>query len=253
MKVVYHEDFNQVYTSDPAAGEGRLRSAESALRGKVEFVRPQPAAREDILAIHSEPHLRSVEWEGIYDIAALAAGGAIKAAEIGLTEPCFALIRPPGHHASRDDSWGFCYFNNMAIALHKLKWQGKIRQAFILDFDLHFGDGTVNILGGQGWTTILNPDRQNRRDYLKMVERALEVTDADMIAASAGFDNHEKDWGGLLKTEDYAAMGSMMRAAARRNGGGCFGILEGGYNHKVLGQNVLAFVEGLQGKARPDS
>lgn len=247
MKVVYHQDFNRVYTSDPAAAEGRIWAVENALRGKVTFVEPQPASREDILSVHSDEHVRSVEWEGIYNIAALAAGGAILASEIGLTEPCFAVIRPPGHHASRDDAWGFCYFNNMAIALHRLKWQGKIKQAFVLDFDLHFGDGNVNILGNQAWVTILNPNRQNRSDYLTMVEKALAQTDADMIAASAGFDNHEKDWGGLLKTEDYTVMGRLMREAARRNKGGCFGILEGGYNHKVLGQNVLAFVEGLQG------
>lgn len=66
-----------------------------------------------------------------------------------------------------------------------------------------------------------------------------------MIAVSAGFDNHEDDWGGLLKTEDYKYMGSLVRAAAFRNHGGCFGILEGGYNHSVLGKNVLAFIEGL--------
>jgi acetoin utilization deacetylase AcuC-like enzyme len=51
-----------------------------------------------------------------------------------------------------------------------------------------------------------------------------------------------------LKTEDYAFMGRLMKEAAQRNNGGCFGILEGGYNHKVLGGNVWAFVEGLQGK-----
>ena len=53
------------------------------------------------------------------------------------------------------------------------------------------------------------------------------------------------DWGGLLKTEDYTTMGKWVREAARRNAGGCFGILEGGYNHSVLGKNVLAFIEGL--------
>ena len=68
-----------------------------------------------------------------------------------------------------------------------------------------------------------------------------------MIAASAGFDNHENDWGGLLKTEDYTFMGRLMKEAAQRNRGGCFGILEGGYNHGVLGINVLAFIEGLNG------
>lgn len=149
MKVVFHEDFKKVYTSDPAASAGRMEAVKNALEGKVEFVEPVPASKDDILRLHTPEHVRYVEREGIYDIAALAAGGAIKAAEIGLTEPCFALIRPPGHHASADSSWGFCYFNNMAIALEKLKREGKIKKAFILDFDLHFGDGNVNLLGGK--------------------------------------------------------------------------------------------------------
>ncbi|MFZ3104486.1 MAG: histone deacetylase family protein [Smithella sp.] len=246
MKVVYHEDYNEVYSSDPASASGRIQAVEMALRGKVTFVEPSTATKEDILKIHTPDHVRSVEREGVYDIAALAAGGAIKAAQIGLTEPCFALIRPPGHHASAGSAWGFCYFNNMAIALEKLRSESKIKKAFILDFDLHFGDGNVNILGNKGYVTIYNPASSNRNEYLKNVQDALAETDADMVAVSAGFDNHEADWGGLLKTEDYKYMGKLVRETAKRNNGGCFGILEGGYNHSVLGKNVLAFVEGLE-------
>jgi acetoin utilization deacetylase AcuC-like enzyme len=248
MKVVYHENYNEVYSSDPASAPGRIQAVEMALRGKVSFVEPSPAAREDILRAHTKEHITSVEREGVYEIAALAAGGAIKAAQIGLTEPCFAVIRPPGHHASSGSAWGFCYFNNMAIALEKLKSEGKIKKAFILDFDLHFGDGNVNILGNKGYVNILNPTASGRNEYLKQVQNDLAETDADMIAVSAGFDNHEADWGGLFKTEDYKYMGGLVREAARRNNGGCFGILEGGYNHSVLGKNVLAFIEGLETK-----
>lgn len=246
MKVVYHENYNQVYASDPAAAPGRIQVIESELKEKVSFVTPVAAGREDIERVHTPEHIRSVEREGVYYNAALAAGGAIMAAEIGLTEPCFALIRPPGHHASSASAWGFCYFNNMAIALEKLKGEGKINKAFILDFDLHFGDGNVNILGRKGYITILNPGSENRLDYLNTVETALAKTEADMIAVSAGFDNHEEDWGGLLKTEDYTFMARLVRQTAQRNKGGCFGILEGGYNHQVLGRNVLAFIQGLE-------
>ncbi len=248
MKVVYHEDYNEIYSSDPASAAGRMQAVEMALRGKVTFVTPVAATKEDILKVHTSEHVKSVEREGVYDIAALAAGGAIKAAEIGVEEPCFAVIRPPGHHASAGSAWGFCYFNNMSIALEKLKSEGKIRKAFILDFDLHYGDGNVNILGNKGYVTILNPASSNRNEYLKNVLNDLERTDADMIAVSAGFDNHEDDWGGLLKTEDYRYMGKLVSEAARHNKGGCFGILEGGYNHSVLGKNVLAFIEGLEEK-----
>jgi acetoin utilization deacetylase AcuC-like enzyme len=245
MKVVYHENFNQVYTSDPAAAAGRMEAVVDVLKGRVTFVEPEPAEQEDIERVHTAGHIASVKRKGLYEIAALAAGGAIKAAEIGLTEPCFGLIRPPGHHASANRSWGFCYFNNMATALENLKTREKIERAFVLDFDLHFGDGNVNILETKGYVSLLNPPERDRRSYLEAVEEALAETDADMIAASAGFDHHVDDWGGLLKTEDYALMGRWMGEAARRNSGGCFGILEGGYNHSVLGKNVLFFIEGL--------
>jgi len=248
MKVVYSQEYKQVYSSDPASSPGRIEAIEFALAGKVNYIEPQPASEEDIGLIHTPRHIAEVRREGVYDIAALAAGGAIKAAEVGLSEPCFAVIRPPGHHASADSAWGFCYFNNMAVALVKLKRKDKIKKAFILDFDLHVGDGNINTLEPKGFVTILNPGGSDRSEYLKTVTNALNKTDADMIAVSAGFDNHEDDWGGLLRTEDYTYMGKLVRETARRNNGGCFGILEGGYNHAVLGKNVLAFIEGLDGE-----
>ena len=247
MKVIYHKDFLQNYTMDPAAADGRIEAVIEEIQGRVTLVDAVPATEEDIAAVHTRAHMDMVRRDGVYDIAALAAGGAIQAAEIGLAEPCFALIRPPGHHASQGSCWGFCYFNNMAIALTSLKRQNKLQKAFILDFDLHVGDGNINILGKTGYVTILNPGGLDRNEYLKTVANALEKTDADMIAVSAGFDNHEADWGGLLATEDYTTMGRLVREAALRNQGGCFGILEGGYNHAVLGKNVLAFIEGLSG------
>ncbi len=245
MKVVYSPEYKQVYSYDPASNPGRIEAIEFALAGKVDYIEPQPASEEDIAAVHTEKHIASVRREGVYEIAALAAGGAMTAARIGLSEPCFAVIRPPGHHASADSAWGFCYFNNMAVAIEKLIRDGKIKKVFILDFDLHVGDGNINILGHRGYATILNPGGQDRNAYLRDVQNALGETDADMIAVSAGFDNHENDWGGLLKTEDYRWMGRLVHEAAHRNEGGCFGILEGGYNHAVLGKNVLAFIEGL--------
>ena len=185
--------------------------------------------------------------EAVYDIAALAAGGAIQAAEIGLQEPCFALIRPPGHHASKGSAWGFCYFNNMAVALEKLKRENRIQSAFVLDIDLHFGDGTVNILEESGYVTIFNPSASNPGGYLKSVQDHLFSSKVDLIGVSAGFDNHAEDWGGLLSTADYKEIGRLVKEASIKYGGGCFAILEGGYNHRVLGQNVMAFIEGMEG------
>ena len=245
MKVYFHHDFYEQYTSDPAAESGRMEAIVDELSTEFELFECQPATEEDLLAAHSSGHLNWVHSQGLYDIAALAAGGAIEAALQSLSEPSFGLIRPPGHHASATSCWGFCYFNNMAVSLLRLKRDELINQAFVLDFDLHFGDGNVDILGNQPWVEILNPDAPDRDTYLKKLQSDLERTSADIIAVSAGFDYHVNDWGGLLLSSDYKIMGQWVRAAAERNGGGCYGILEGGYNHNVLGSNVLAFIEGL--------
>ena len=246
MKVFFHERFHDEYTSDPAAAPGRIAAVVTALQGRVDFVTAEPAEAGDILAVHEPAHVEAVKRQGLYEIAALAAGGAVQAAESGLVEPCFALIRPPGHHASAGSAWGFCYFNNMAIALERLHRKGAIASAFVLDFDLHFGDGTVNILGGKGYATILNPSSGEPRAYIASVEESLASQTWDIIGVSAGFDNHVADWGGLLATDDYRTMGRLVRRAALRSKGGCFAVLEGGYNHEVLGGNVLAFIEGME-------
>ena len=245
MKVVFHEDFYQVYTGDPAAATGRMEAVVEIIEPHVEFVSAEPVFRQHITAVHTAMHIQHVENQGLYEIAALSAGGAVQAAQIGLIEPCFSLIRPPGHHASADSAWGFCYFNNMAVALETLRGQKKIESACVLDIDLHFGDGTVNILGNRNWVTVINVDAHTRSHYLKEVEEAMKNCRVDLIGISAGVDNHFEDWGGLLYTEDYEEIGYRVRSAAVRRGGGCFAILEGGYNHKVLGENVLALIEGM--------
>ena len=245
MKVVFHEDFYQVYASDPAAAPGRLEAVVQVIAPEVEFVAAEPASVEDIAAVHTDSLIESINRQGLFPITALAAGGALQAASIGLSEPCFGLIRPPGHHASSGSCWGFCYFNNMAIALTRLKRTGKISRAYVLDIDLHFGDGTVNILEDEAWVTVHNVTTHTRDVYMGEVADEMEHCQTDIIGISAGFDNHEEDWGGTLTTEDYKEIGRMVRGAAERCGGGCFGILEGGYNHQVLGHNVLALIRGL--------
>jgi acetoin utilization deacetylase AcuC-like enzyme len=247
MRVFTHDDFKDVYTSDPAASPGRIEAVLEAIRGEVEFEPALPADRDDILAVHTKSLVQRVENEGLYNIASLAAGAAIQTAAAGLKGPAFGLVRPPGHHASADYHWGFCYFNNMAVALEHLWSKGFIKRAHVLDFDLHYGDGTVNILGGKDYVSIHNPDESDRGHYLKGVAARLDDLNVDIIGVSAGFDNHIEDWGRLLHTEDYQEMGRMVHDRCRKLGIGCFGLLEGGYNHSVLGRNVLAFLRGLQG------
>ena len=156
MKVVFHEDFYQVYTSDPASAPGRMEAVMEVIGPRVALIEAQPAPERAIAAVHTEAYLAQVKRQGLYPLAALAAGGAIQAARCGLSEPCFALVRPPGHHASAESAWGFCYFNNMAIALESLRRAGRIQTAYVLDIDLHFGDGTVNILESKNYVSTVS-------------------------------------------------------------------------------------------------
>ncbi len=243
MKIVFHPKFYEVYTSDPAAEAGRMESIINELKD-YEFVEPEPATKDDILLVHTPEHFEYVKSEPkIFEVAILAVGGAIKASEISFTEPAFAAIRPPGHHASPDSSWGFCYFNNIAIAVKKLIKTGKILKAVIVDFDLHFGDGTAN-------TFENDPNVQYfhmKGGDINGIAEFLEKRDYDIVAVSAGFDRHKDDWGGILETEDYREIGKIVKEySIGKCEGRRFAVLEGGYNHSVLGKNVKAFVEGLE-------
>jgi len=250
LKVVYHERFKAVYSSDPAAQLGRTESIYNELIGRFEFVKPEPAREEDLLLVHGKSHVEYVKANPVlYEIASLAVGGAIKASEIALTgEPAFGLIRPPGHHASPDSSWGFCYFNNIAISIEKLRREDKIDRATIVDIDLHYGDGTANIFQGVGEVTYFHPEAANRQTFLDEIARFLAARKdrVDIVAVSAGFDRHEQDWGGMLKTDDYFTIGKMIKKFAEKAcNGKRYAVLEGGYNHMVLGKNVKAFLEGF--------
>ena len=217
MKVIFHEDFYKVYTSDPAASAGRMESVVEVIESTVEFVRARPVTQADIEQVHTKRHMDYVRSTGLYEIACLAAGGAVQAARIGLVEPAFGLIRPPGHHASADSSWGFCFFNHMAVALQALKNKGQIKTAYVLDIDLHYGDGTVNILESKNYATVHNVEAPDRQSFLGEIEEELNNCQVDLIGISAGFDNHRDDWGGLLLTEDYFKIGQLVKAAARRS------------------------------------
>ena len=249
MKVIFHPRFYEVYTSDPAAAPGRMEPMVKALEKEFELIEPAPASERDLERVHGKNHIQSVKGEPqVYELGILAAGGAILAAEMAFKDqPAFALIRPPGHHASPHSCWGFCYFNNIAIAIKKLISEKKIQNALILDFDLHFGDGTSNTFGGSQSVSYFHPEGTHREGFLEEVKRSLQTERPyDIIAISAGFDRHEDDWGGLLKSEDYLTIGkwakeiSLERCRGRR-----FGVLEGGYNHSVLGRNVKSFIHGL--------
>lgn len=247
MKIVYHENFTRVYCSDPAAAPGRLEPARDTLKKLYGFVEPSQSADEDILLVHSERHVNSVKgWLTVYEVAKLAVGGAVKAAELALKgEPAFALIRPPGHHARRDYAWGFCFFNNVAVSLEKLFKSRLISRALIVDFDLHYGDGTASIFSGDPRVEYFHLPRE---ESLHSLKEFLEAKDGfDILAVSAGFDRHVDDWGGMLKDEDYEEIGVILKQWSEKAcNGRRYAVLEGGYNPASLAKGVKAFLNGFK-------
>ncbi|MFW9987599.1 MAG: histone deacetylase family protein [Candidatus Odinarchaeota archaeon] len=256
MKIIFHKKyFNSNYAMDPAASPGRLEGIIEMLKknSEYEFIKPESSLRDDILRAHTERHLNSIKRNPLlFALASLAAGGAILAAQEGYNgNPTFAVIRPPGHHASADSCWGFCFFNNISISLLKLYSESKIKSAFILDFDLHTGDGNINILTNRDddfKVKILNPSSSGHVNYIKEVESYMnKLHDIDIFVASAGFDQGIDDWGNLLYPEDYYELGNLMKNYSEKLcKGRRYALLEGGYNHSVLPKNVDSFCQGFK-------
>ena len=205
--------------------------------------------------------------------AAIAATDAVVAGEI---ENAFCSVRPPGHHACREQAMGFCFLNNVAIAArHALEVHGLERVA-IVDFDVHHGNGTENILSDDpralmvGFfqhpfypysgtqypaSNMLNlpiPAYTRGMDVRELIEAIwmprLEEFAPEMIFVSAGFDAHrEDDLGQLGLTEnDFAWITGRIRDVARRHSRGrIVSMLEGGYNLDALARSVEAHIRVL--------
>jgi acetoin utilization deacetylase AcuC-like enzyme len=242
LRIVFHEKYFDVYSGDPASAEGRLDRAYKVLKENFEFVQPEPAREEDLLLVHNQAHVSDIEQSShLFDVASLAVGGAIRASEMAVAgEAAFGLIRPPGHHASPNSCWGFCYFNNIAIAIRRLIHAGKISRALIVDFDLHFGDGTSNAFAGDANVVYhhMGASPEELEDFIS------NAGDLDMLGVSAGFDRGVADWGGTLTDEHYQQIGELLRQfSLEKSQGRRFAVLEGGYNHTTLGASILSFLK----------
>lgn len=253
LKIVYHEGYLTNYFTSLAENPLRASVIYNRLKDLYETEVPEPASKESILRVHSREHLEKVQQEGkeIYDTALLAAGGALCAARLAVQgQPSFAIIRPPGHHAGNSRYGGFCFFNNIAVAIADLLESGQIETAVIIDIDMHRGDGTQSIFSENRSVSIIDVWSREREVYLELLQEELDcVAETDIIAVSAGFDLYVEDWGGLLDSCDFQWIGHAIQKVAReKSRGRYFSLLEGGYFLNDLGKNVLGFCQGLEGK-----
>ena len=280
MKIIFSEECMQY--SEPGHPESpeRVRSTWRFLEDKgFDFTSPVPCTEDDILLAHSSRLLVEVKGgkfldldtpalPNIYYHARLSAGSAIEAAKTCLKgEKAFSLMRPPGHHATRNNLGGFCYFNSIAIA--SLKMKESVDRVAIVDFDCHHGNGTEDIfLGredffylslhqsplfpGTGLTSRENcvnyplhagikPD-----EYLSVFAEGLKKVEdfnPDLLAVSAGFDSYRLDpiTNLNLELESYREIGAMLSGIKRPT----FAILEGGYSSD-LAECIYQFLAGLE-------
>lgn len=242
--VPYSEDFVIDYNTVDCENPHRVIEIWLKIRDIAEFVEPEPCSEDDLLLCHSPALMKSVEKDGeVFSVAKRAAGGAIMAARSALSgNPAFALIRPPGHHAGHNFNGGFCFFNNMAVALKKLFADGLIKRALIIDIDLHYGNGTADIVEDDERIAFRNIWAPKRDRFLNTFDEALnDASSFDIIGCSAGFDTYAKDWGATLFTDDYRRMGQKLASANPH----FFSILEGGYYIDDLGINVHAYLKGI--------
>ena len=243
--VPYSDDFIKDYDTVDCESPHRVIDAWLKIRDAANFVEPEPCAISDLLLCHTEALLSSVERHGdVFPVARRAVGGAIMAAEAALTgNAAFALIRPPGHHAGYNFNGGFCFFNNMAVAVKKLLTEGRLESALIIDIDLHYGNGTYDIVKDDGRIAFRNISASTRAEFFDELEDALkDASSFDIVGCSAGFDTYIKDWGALLLTEDFERIGRLLASSNPH----LFSILEGGYYIEDLGLNIRSYIEGLE-------
>jgi len=275
--------------SSPAHPEKPARVSRTVERLKDQTELPiswaEPLAVDDAIIerAHSKGHIARVtaavsDFDGdtpgypdIFDHARRSVGGALQAMRSALKgEWAFSLLRPPGHHATREHAMGFCYLNSIAIATLEATASGT-KKAAVFDFDVHHGNGTEAILmnrsgaaffsihqypcyPGTGTSNVgdncfnypVAPETP-REEYRKVLARALDdlkQAKPALVAVSAGFDAYARDpiAQETLEAEDFHWLGQCVRGL----GIPAFSILEGGYS-RDLPELIFAYLKGLAG------
>jgi acetoin utilization deacetylase AcuC-like enzyme len=283
---------------------------QSGLIEQLDAVAPWPAEAEDVGLFHTREYIRRVLQvsattqesadvgqgaritRGSYEVALLAAGGAIAAVDAvldGQVRSCYALVRPPGHHAVADRGMGFCVFNNVAVAaLHALT-RNRAERILIVDWDVHHGNGTqeafygdrrvlfislhqeglypedTGLVGqagegaGEGFTVNLPlPAGTGDAGYLTAFERVVvpiaKQFAPDLVLISSGLDASRADPLGrmVVTAEGFRRMARHMKELADQFAGGRLAVLhEGGYSQSYAPFCGLAIIEELCGVRTP--
>ena len=301
---IYHHDDCLQHDPGPQHPESaaRVRVILDALKSsgfsnRLQFMEAPLGTRQQVLIAHAPALWQRVEetlpqqGRAALDPDTVLSAGSLAAALRGVGAACagvdalmsgstthaFCVTRPPGHHATHDQPMGFCVFNHVAIAaLHAMQHHGLARVA-VMDFDVHHGNGTQDILAGHSGMLYVSThqyphypgtgsqsenragnihnvpladateDTQYQRVFSREVVPELAKFKPQLLLVSAGFDAHRHDpLAGLLLTEStYHWLGQQLRLLADQHcNGRLLSVLEGGYNLKVLGQSVSAYCEG---------
>ena len=219
-----------------------------------------------------------------------SAGAAIDAVDLVMSNTvssAFCLTRPPGHHATRDQAMGFCFFNNIALAAAYAKDKYQLDRIAIVDFDVHHGNGTEDIVAGKEGYLLCSsfqyplypftetekeakktlpssasniiytplPSNTKGKDFRQAISQswlpALREFKPQMIFISAGFDGHIEDEIShiSLTEDDYLWITQELKIIAKEHAQGrIVSVLEGGYALSALGRSVVAHIKGLIGQ-----
>ena len=248
----------------------------ASLRGLTDGLRDEMAAGGPCyVQIDPDTSLNIHTWDAALHAAgaALAATDAVIAGEL---ENAFCAVRPPGHHACRNKAMGFCFFNNVAVAARYALERHGLERVAIIDFDVHHGNGTEDIVAGDtrilmvsffqhpfypyggahsNASNLLNVPlaAYSKGDVVRAVVEQdwlprLEAFAPQMVFISAGFDAHRDDELGQmgLVEADYAWMTRRIKEVAQRHAQGrLVSCLEGGYQLNALARSVEAHVRVL--------
>lgn len=250
----------------------------AAVRGLAEeVIEEENAGGDGLVFIDPDTAMNRHTWNAVLRAAgaALAATDAVMAGEL---DNAFCAVRPPGHHACRNRAMGFCVFNNVAIAAKYALERHGLQRVAVVDFDVHHGNGTEDILAGDERVLMVGifqhpfypysgfgapadnmvnlpvPAYTKGPAIRELIEKhwlpRLEAFRPEMVFISAGFDAHrEDDLGQLgLVEADYTWMTEQLMDIAQRHAKGrIVSSLEGGYNLDALGRSVEAHVRALAG------